>query len=780
MSRNQLVPKIQNGEVTVRRKRDKQREKSKELRVKTLVKKEKPESIKLASLFEKNCLTCRKFTKCKNKKKRFNYACDEYKKLKPRTEEKEIKKEVATKPKETPFIVKKRFLKQDTKLTEAALSDREFKNIIDKALQEFQTTQLPPDILIDDRDLPLARNVVEFCSRDFLNTELFAKQYQVALHVCADFCPNPKCTDLKYVFDIPLKAKIDDILERVTVFNYGVCPRCKGRRSEFYNAGKLKVPFEFAGLVGQRAGKSAVVKVLLPYTYHRFLKLPNPAHVFGCLPEEILNSYLIGLTFSKAKTLLFDGVHNYLKKAPWFQKYNEFLDFHGTRMGEQLYSIKEIMITYRHRNLAISPQGPDMRKNRGITAFASAIDELGWFINSASARGITGEGGQAIKINADEVYTSVSNAFAGMRASFRRLLESGRDNIPPPLLLNISSPSSKKDKIVSLYKESRNSEDIWGCHYATWEFNPTITRKDLNGKFNSNYAKALRDFGAVPPNSSLPYIEKMKQIKPLCNPGVFNNLSYRPSIVSLQSGVSKLTGRVIFRKNETNIPHIMCFDAGYSHNSFSIVTGYYDTKQDLPVFDGFLEVIPSADTPISFTAMLDDIMAPIIEKMNVKFVASDRWQNLKFFSDIEDMFEIETGQFPLKYSSFLEFKEDVDKVAMFMPMPEVKFKDIDALTSNDYPNSFLYKPVSHVISQMLTVQDVQKDVIKGPELTDDIFRAMVLAHSYLTDPEYQDLFMSLGEVEMVKRAIGAVGKNTGGGSAGRSINGIGVSVSRGR
>jgi hypothetical protein len=81
---------------------------------------------------------------------------------------------------------------------------------------------------------------------------------------------------------------------------------------------------------------------------------------------------------------------------------------------------------------------------------------------------------------------------------------------------------------------------------------------------------------------------------------------------------------------------------------------------------------------------------------------------------------------------------------------------------------------------MLTVQDVQKDVIKGPELTDDIFRAMVLAHSYLTDPEYQDLFMSLGEVEMVKRAIGAVGKNTGGGSAGRSINGIGVSVSRGR
>jgi hypothetical protein len=81
---------------------------------------------------------------------------------------------------------------------------------------------------------------------------------------------------------------------------------------------------------------------------------------------------------------------------------------------------------------------------------------------------------------------------------------------------------------------------------------------------------------------------------------------------------------------------------------------------------------------------------------------------------------------------------------------------------------------------MLTVQDVTKDVIKGPELTDDLFRAMVLAHSYLNDPDYMDLFSAIGDDIMVKRALGAVGSGKNGGAAGRTVNGIATSISRGR
>jgi hypothetical protein len=67
----------------------------------------------------------------------------------------------------------------------------------------------------------------------------------------------------------------------------------------------------------------------------------------------------------------------------------------------------------------------------------------------------------------------------------------------------------------------------------------------------------------------------------------------------------------------------------------------------------------------------------------------------------------------------------------------------------DYPGCFKHSPVTHLLLQALTVQDTKTSIIKGENLTDDLFRAMVLAVTGLVDPINNDLFTQPDEEETV-------------------------------
>ena len=394
-----------------------------------------------------------------------------------------------------------------------------WENYIDDLLA--QPNFLPQDLVIDDRDIPQAKNVVDFFYNDrfmknMVPDGLFPRQISILLHLMGEYCP--RCTDMEFFENFPVDEDVGNIFDHVQLLEYGKCPKCGVRKSELYLSGELDVPNEFVGVCGQRAGKSALTAMTISYVLHQFLKVPNLARTYKLLPSSPFTCPLVALSFNKALELLYNPLYNYLLNGNWYKEYHEFLKDQQNKFDSEIFNVKDTFTRYRHRNILVTPLGPDKRKLRGNTSLIGAVDELSWMISS---------GKDNIKFDADEIYTSLNNSFMTARSSARNLLKEGYDNLPQPMLFDISSPSSKKDKTCRLYEESKTSRTIYGVHYATWELNPTLP---LEGEEMQNELKKLgkrfwRDFGAVPPNSASPFMSSIELLK--------SNCSQRPNLTKI-------------------------------------------------------------------------------------------------------------------------------------------------------------------------------------------------------------------------------------------------------
>jgi hypothetical protein len=529
-------------------------------------------------------------------------------------------------------------------------------------------------------------------------------------------------------------------------------------------------------IINHNSGKTALARMQLAYCYHRLLKLPNPQYSYGTLPTEILYSQLIALSFTQSKELMYDVIYQYLTQAPWFKQYNELLNHHQQKSGEELFKIKDTFAFYRHKLLFIAPYGPDKRKLRGRTGYAGGIDELSWLISSSKSS----QEDNQIKINGEEIYTAVNNTFSTLVPAYYKSFSADNYNLPPPLLSCTSSPTSKKDMTTRLYEISKTSKYIYGYHMATWELNPFITREMLDTQFKLNYAKAMRDFGAVPPHSLRPFIGNKKQLKSLISTNR-NPVKVITKVYIMPNGEERTGAEVRFLNQKSNSRHGMSIDAGYNNNSFAIVLGYTHEETRKPIIDAIVEIIPaSQEQPISFNAVYENVICPLIEHFNVQLVISDRWQNIKLLSDIEEQYEITVETFSPKYKVFDTFRTDIEVLEEIFPSLEVSMNKIDSLAESDYPRGFENKPVAHLIYQMITVQDMLKDVVKGDGATDDIFRATINLYNYLTNPAYEDLVMGLVEDDIeLKPALGTWGSQQKGFTRGSGhYTGIGGLVRR--
>ena len=314
-------------------------------------------------------------------------------------------------------------------------------------------------------------------------------------------------------------------------------------------------------------------------------------------------------------------------------------------------------------------------------------------------------------------------------------------------------------------------------HNSTWEMNPHIPRESLEDKFKLNYIKAMRDFGAVPPNSLKPYIESLEVLKSLVSRKRRNAYRVKHNALIMPNGSERTCAKVYFNTPPSNINHALSIDAGYSNNSFAITTGYYDVKNESPVVDGIVEVIPiDSNTPISFNAVYTDVICPIIETMNITLVVTDRWQNLKLLSDLETNYGVTVVTHSPKYKLFDQFRTDIEILENILPNVECKWNKIETLGQVDYPLGFVNNPVAHLLYQMVTVQDVQKDVTKGDGTTDDIFRSFINLYQFLCDEEYRDLVSGGSIEEAAKHALGVWGSQGSGGKGGGSMSYAGIGL----
>ena len=561
-----------------------------------------------------------------------------------------------------------------------------------------------------------------------------------------------------------IKARAKALLEVAREGNYYYEKVVNIKETKKYETYDFTIPeyhrFWTNGIMSHNSGKSAFVGgMLAPYVLHGFLKMQDPTRAFGLLPGTILHGIFVALSFKQAQETAWGFFVGTLREAPWFSEYHDLLKKYGEKNNEEYYKIMDTYVMYKHSGpLLLYPSGPDQRKLRGRTTFMNAIDEIGWLFDSSTSK-------SSLRFDANEIYKAVKNSLRTATIGHKNLVENGYDKIIPPILANISSPSSKFDKINSLYEKSKRSRHIFGFHTATWEFNPEITFKELEDEFNEDEVRAWRDYGAVPPFSSFSLFNDIDVFSNIVDKNKNNFGLLKKINVFTKTNKEVLSGKIKNIEQGDKIPRVMAIDAGQKNNSFAITVGHnkicFDNEGDrflVPCYDFMGEVTPNGRLSISFTHICNDVIVPLARVMNVELIVADRWQSTKLIGDVEEKLHIEKEIFSLKYKHFVNFREDVISGNVLIPRPELGPKSLLEAGEDRYPQSFENKPVAHFIFQCLTVQDKDgKAVIKGDNATDDIFRSTVLAHSYLVHEKYKELFQ--GSIDESKKGFGAAYKS---------------------
>lgn len=709
----------------------------------------------VAPPLSKNCLSCASYLKCKDPHKSVLFKCGSYR-AGPNGGQDAMQRLFGELELEAPARADL-ILPISAPIIEES-DDFDIFAVVNKALSK--RTLVSPDLRIDDSDFELGKNFFEFAVSDKgLKVTPFVAQALIAVRLFGEYCP--RCSDNDYFDNYKVDDTYDKLRSKICFLEHGVCPSCNATQAKLYRKEKLNIYQELAVSAGQRSGKSALVAMLVAYLMHRMLKLQNPNSVYSVQRSEILRGTFVALTYAQAKETLWDPFLGNVMESPWFREYHDMLNMYQERTGEILYKLNETYITYNHRRLAIYPSGPDERTLRGRTRWLSVIDELGWFDNGA--------GTNKVKMGARGVYQALERSLRTLRSAAQDLWERGHTEVPTGYFLNVSSPSSVRDKIMELVRQAQGSKKILGLIRPTWEMNPKVTRKHLDEEFRIDPIMAMRDYGAQPPLTSNAFLTKG-----MVTPSVGD----KPNFIKLvhKNKVSKKTGdtsryAVIDKIKHSQKGSCLALDAGYVNNSFAFAVGTLDGHRE-PRIDIVGEIMPVPGIRLNFSRIYSSVIVPIIKARNVQLLCADRWNSLKILSDAEEELDIQTRQYSLKYSDMRLFKDYLENNQITLPNPKRTLDDILEYTHSEYPGCFNGDPIGHFYLQLLTVQDTGSSVIKGDQLTDDMVRATMLCTRMLLEDDYEELWAKTGAPEVVpQRDLASLGVSrgySGGGSGGGS------------
>lgn len=710
---------------------------------------------------DKNCLTCRNFSKCSDPKKSTTHLCNEWT-ARPHRASSALEVVGAHAPKTFSTL-------GDVLSSKAFIETEASADWIDALLDRLHSeTAKFPDFRINDGDFRQSPNFLAFIlDHQRLGDEPFepwARQIQIASQYFSEICWNSKCTNVPWAKEFPVDATVDDILDNVTFMEWGTCPKCKKTKHDFWQNGKDGGPyFELVGVCGQRASKSYLFALMAVYYLQSYIKLGNPRRAFGLGSVTLEYSFTAG-TYNQAKKVLFDYFCNHINDNLWFRAYNDFLRDAAAKQGidpDVLFRLMDTSVVYAHRHIIIAPQAPDRRNQRGFTRIGYGIDELG-HIGSLDEK-------TAIKQNPDEIYTALSNSMANVVEHLSTLFDEGKEVTMLNLLSgSITSPRSYDDKACRLMREANESDDdslgMYTFHYPTWEMNPKIPK---NSRFLKKQRRTLgevafmRDFGAIPPKAANAFISDISLLGNCQNKKYKNPLILDTEIIESLSDDKGLKVATVRRRGPVAThKKILAIDAGHTKNSFAGCLAHYDGG--VMVIDALFEIIPEENAPVSFHSARYDVIEALLDDWNGCALLADRWNSLSLLSELEGEFDdLITKQYSLRYENFVAFRADLTEGHIIWPKSEISLDAAFAFPLTEYPQCFEGMPVAHSLLQAATVEDVMgRKVDKGGQRTDDLFRAIVLAHWGLKQPDILDFLTSEGEeAQSIQKPIVAYSSN---------------------
>lgn len=645
----------------------------------------------------------------------------------------------------------------------------------DILLDKAEQYDLDPTLFVlDDSDQPKAGNVVDWIlgqqyAAKSPNDQPFAKQALVKIMLNEDICFM--CSDMEWMLNIPVDARLGHIMQHTTLLEHGVCPDCARNRLQmkhdyftlrpnqarellpqyFHNLeGRSPVidpPYELIAVCGQRSGKTVLVSMAYAYHLHRYLTLfPAPARFFGQTSGQLLTIMLVAVTATQARDTLWSGLTAQLE-IPWFRNYHKFLREIEAERGIKLLHVGD-RIAYKHRALQVAYGSSDYKRLRGLTAIGGGIDELGLYHNNDDDDG----GGKGKRKYASvETYFSLTNALATVRMAASNHRAEGKYDVPDGIMLNIGSPFDAGDPLMTLLrKHGSKSPRYWCLHAPTWEMNPqysTPVAKRMLAEKNKESATFARDFGAQVSSSANTWFPREQAHELMsCVLTPEDARTVLPQLIIDQHQMTDPLDHEIQyiwqairqpARDKYKFPRIISLDGGETNNSFAITLLAYNSVYKALVVEQLIEVVPgkvkingvTIKRKVHHDKLFNGVMRTLLKAYNIAMVCYDRWQSVVHNSLIRTEFGVDSRRYSLKPRDFDSFLENLLAGRFLLPPIGI---------SPDSPEFLDMKvaqkdPNHHLIWQILNVRRTLKGVGKPAEGTDDLFRCLALANALVLE-----------------------------------------------
>ncbi len=607
------------------------------------------------------------------------------------------------------------------------------------------SADLDPSVFTED-SFPVAPNVIEFCrGANFLGFtgELWPRQVQILSRFFSDVCYF--CSDLEYVHNVPVEENINNVLDRYTLLQHGVCPKCQRNRTEIlddwtkdprfshYNDYEDSValrpvpPNEFTGVWGQRAGKSFTIATFaFPYILHRYLALPNPPRYFNRPRNIVLEAAFVAPTLRQVNDNIWMPFREVYESAPWFREVKKHIVDEGKKLGVPLYHAAQTFIVFPGKRISLKPLAANTTNLRGATRIFATLDELGWFNHTED-----GKRRSNVK-DGTEVFNSLSNSLVTIRTQANKRRKRLQDyNALDAYMFNISSPCTAHDPIMQRREVAAESPRMYATHYATWEVNPDEDEDTIREQKAGDPESFKRDFCAIPSRALSPYFPDQKLALELVEQEPQEPL-FTYEVNEVMGGSLRMP---LLRPTISNIRHdiygarMLAVDNGEVSNSFALGIGRFDPDIGGTVFDEFLEVTPYRGFHVDLAWCYNEVILPLVESFRFLHVVFDRWNSAHQVIDLRSNYDVNADRYTLKPSDFKEFKNDMLATNVRFPTPETSVDDLFMERSLEMRSRF---PRAHFLLQLTTVEQFgNKPPIKPNKGSDDIFRTAALIHAYM-------------------------------------------------
>jgi hypothetical protein len=512
-----------------------------------------------------------------------------------------------------------------------------------------------------DQLVDWAPNVLTFVAdHRFLGMRPFARQAEMLIRLFEEWCPRCSSKDW-FKEGFPVGATLEQIQTNVAMMDEGVCPHCGFTKAEGRIQGMFADPEELVAVIGQRGGKSAVSSMGISYLTHLNCKLHTPWKTYGLTPGQVVEFTMVATTVGQSEKALWSNFKKMLENSYWFKQYKAVCDEFGHKHGvRETIAANETFIKFKHKGVELYNASNDNKALRGSTRFGFAIDELAFFDEGVTAK---------TRSNGSETYTSLNNSLMTLRQRAVDLAVQDKGSlVPNPMGFCISSPRAMNDTMMQLFRDRKSDPKAVAMHLPTWKMNPTLPFKSPAMQKMLRQPNGWRDFGAQPPLTDNPLITRTGIVQEAFSTPLSVGATYgriiSPAATATQDDFQVASGRrmsnyvvanldkdykppAIQKVSEealaalgpyrevyeellarplSNRPHALGIDIGSTKCAMAICG--LCLVGDRVVVDFLVEIKPTPQAAINLPYVFDELMIPLIEKLNVVGVFYDQWNSL--------------------------------------------------------------------------------------------------------------------------------------------------------